>query len=199
MWVVGNEWNYNGLYVGMSFAAARDRVKQVVDIIKTQDNTRPVATIYGEIPDANTLQELSNVDVWGLNVYRGISFGDIFTSFAALSSKPMFFAEYGADAFNALVNAEDQAAQAEATTKLTEEIVSNSASQGGICLGGFVFEFADEWWKAGNPSTHDNGGSAPGGGPYPDSTFNEEWWGLVDVDRNPRQAYNAYTAVNLSK
>ena len=196
MWAVGNEWNYNGLYVGLSFEEARERVRQVVDVIKTVDQyMHPVTTIFGEVPDAYTVQVLANVDVWGLNVYNGISFGNRFDAYAAVSSKPMYFGEYGADAWNTNIGAEDQASQAQATTALTQEIVAHSTVYGGVCMGGFIFEWADEWWKAGNEFDHDTGGIAPGGGPYPDQTFNEEWWGLVDIDRNPRQAYYAYQAV----
>ncbi|MDP6215438.1 MAG: hypothetical protein QGI41_10925, partial [Acidimicrobiales bacterium] len=127
------------------------------------------------------------------NVYRGIGFGDLFDTFASRSEKPMFLGEYGADAYNANIDAEDQAAQAEATRVLTEAIVSESAVNGGPCIGGVIFEWADEWWKSnGDPNVHDTGGAAPGGGPHPDGVFNEEWWGIVDVDRVPRAAYEAY-------
>jgi len=194
MWAIGNEWNYNGLYYGMSFEASRARMKEVADLIKRFDPDHPVSTVYGELPDADTLNILSSVDVWGINAYRGIGFGNLFADWKSRSSKPMYLGEYGADAYDARFNRPGLTEQADATRQLTNEIVANSAVTGGVCIGGLVFEFADEWWKdsSGSPDVHDTGGVAPGGGPYPDMTFNEEWWGLLDIDRNPRPGWQAF-------
>jgi len=200
MWTIGNEWNYNGLYTGMSLWDAQGRMQEVASVIKQHDQEHPVACIYGEL---KTLKEVVRntpaVDVWGVNAYRGISFGNLFDQYAALSDKPLFLGEYGADAFNARIGREDQFAQAEATRRLTEEIVAHSSVSGGVCIGGFVFELADEWWKddEGSPWVHDKGGVAPGAGPYPDMIFNEEWWGLADIDRRPRMALYALGEVGI--
>jgi hypothetical protein len=170
-----------------------DRLNEAAALVKAADPTRPIATIYGEVPSAEVLAAMPLIDVWGLNVYRGISFGNLFSEWEQRSGKPMFLGEYGADAYNALLPGYDPTSQAEAVEKLTLEINAQSSAKdpSSVCSGGALFEWADEWWKAGNPAVQDSGGSAPGGGPHPDATFNEEWWGIVDIDRNPRPAYNA--------
>jgi hypothetical protein len=195
MWLVGNEWNYNGLYTGVAFNDARDRLQRIAAALHQLDPGRPVATVYGELPDAATVTSMPDVDVWGLNIYRGISFGDLFDRWPERGATPMFLSEYGADAWDARNGGmENDQAQADATLALTQEILDHSAARSdtAVTLGGTVFEWADEWWKdsQGSADQHDVGGSAPGGGPYPDQTFNEEWWGIVDIDRNPRPAYD---------
>mmetsp|Transcript_2490 Transcript_2490/g.6325 ORF Transcript_2490/g.6325 Transcript_2490/m.6325 type:complete len:341 (-) Transcript_2490:167-1189(-) len=200
MWVVGNEWNYNGLYVGLPYPVALERVKEAVKLIKENDQAHPVATVYGELPAPETLTELKDVDAWGINKYSGLDFGGLFEKWASLSDAPMFLGEYGADAYNSRTSNIDEPDQAKATTILTNQIVeASSVHPGGVCIGGIIFEFADEYWKdgAGNPNQHDVGGVSPGGGPFPDLTFNEEWWGLVDIDRNKRPALEALRLVGV--
>ena len=195
MWVLGNEWNYNGLYTGVPHDEVRARLETLASAIKAIDPSRPVSTIYGELPSTETLAAMPSIDVWGINVYRGITFGDLFDRWAERSGRPMFIGEYGADAWDARTGMENVGAQADATGMLTEAILAESTARhaDGVALGGTIFEWSDEWWKDGDgdPNVHDVGGVAPGGGPHPDMTFNEEWWGVVDVDRNPRPAYDA--------
>ncbi len=194
MWLIGNEWNYGAVEDQES---ALTHMNEAAALIREIDTSLPIATVYGELPPAEVIANMPLIDVWGVNVYSGISFGERFAEFKELSSKPFFFAEYGADAYNTLLGREDPESQAEAVLALTEEILSQSSAltPNGNCLGGTLFEWSDEWWKAGSPTSHDVGGVAPGGGPYPDLTFNEEWWGLVDVDRVPRPAYDALAAL----
>jgi len=206
MWSVGNEWNYNGLYVGMSFFDCIAKIRDVINVVRQNDANHPVSSIYGDVGKLDqAAQALPEVDVWGLNSYRGISFGNMFDEYDSKCDKPMYLGEYGADAYNANLNGgggEDREAQARATKELTEEILARtSVWNRGSCIGGFVFEFNDEWHKdnAGSPDAHDTGGVAPGGGPYPDRTFNEEWWGLVTIDREVRPAFVEYAKTALPK
>ena len=127
MWGLGNEWNYNGLYVGKTFEQSVEILKGAAVAIKAVDQQTPVATIYGGTPSQSTLDRLAVIDAWGLNVYSYDSFYGVFDTFqvnSASSPKPMFFGEYGADAYNALneVNGLDEDSQAVATTRLLNEI-----------------------------------------------------------------------------
>ncbi len=198
MWALGNEWNYNGLYVGMSFNESVSKIKEVAALIKAADPNHPIASVYGvwgdNLPSKDVIDDMADIDVWGINTYSGLNYGNILNLWKNHSTKPMFMAEYGADAWNDITDKEDLTSQALATQTLTQILMDNSVvdNEDGICSGGTIFEWADEWWKddtGAGPSTHDNGGIAPGGGPYPDQTFNEEYWGVVDIYRNPRPAY----------
>ena len=196
-WLVGNEWNLNNLGRPIGFDQAADDVEQAVRAIRMNDDTRPVSTIYGGLPSQQLLSCLSEVEAWGLNVYTGASFGDLFSHWETLSTLPMYFGEYGADAFDARVGSENESLQADIVESLTREIHANSARIDGACSGGMVFEFSDEWWKfaSGSWSVHDTSNSWENGA-YPDPGMQEEWWGLVRIDRTQREALTRYGQLN---
>ena len=78
-------------------------------------------------------------------------------------------------------------AQADANKIILDKVLSNSDKN----IGSFVFQFTDGLWKAGNPAKQDTGGSAPNsdGTPY-DGTANEEFWGIVDINRNKKITFD---------
>ncbi len=190
-YVLGNEWDYNHLYGegSLSTIETRDQINAAAALVKQADPDKIVCTIYGELGELEgMIENMPDIDMWGINAYRGIGFGDLFDAYAELGTKPMFLGEFGADAYNANIDAYDPESQAEATSALLGELTA--AFDEGKTVGGFIFEWNDEWWKdgAGSAEQQDVGGIAPGGGPYPDATFNEEWWGLVDIQRGLRPA-----------
>ncbi|MGE0324929.1 MAG: glycoside hydrolase family 2 TIM barrel-domain containing protein [Polyangiaceae bacterium] len=192
MWIVGNEWNYNALYSSHNQTEVMARLQQASQTIHGLDPNHPVATDHGEVPSAQTLATVSDPDLWALNLYPHLSFSDRFSRWANLTNKPMFVGEYGADAWNRNTNSEDQPAQAYAVELLTDEIRGQLSAYDGnkVVIGGCPYAFSDEWWKSGNPGGHDMGGF-DNGGVYPDGHATEEWWGIVDIDGNPRQAYDS--------
>jgi hypothetical protein len=200
MWLVGNEWNANRLFGTCNPALCAQRIEQVAQRIKALDPRHPVATSFaptGEIPTEQDLRQLPSVDVWGLNVYSQPGFFTRFSAWRLLAQqtglrKPFFFSEYGADAYDNRKGAADEAAQAEAVRRQTAEIRGQLSARNPAfpCLGGTVFEWNDEWWKRGDSTTQDPGGFV-NPGVAADEFANEEWWGLVDIDRRPRAAYQA--------
>lgn len=196
-WELGNEYNYHPEWFGGSLDVWYDTVKSAVAAIHAEDPDHPVATAHGEVPDAALLDALAEIDLWGLNVYRWDESHTALSDFAERSNKPVYFSELGADSYMTVdqlgyEQGENQRAQADATRKMLQNILTDSTRAAGVA----VFSFADGWWKAGQPDQQDVGGWAPGssGVPY-DATANEEYWGLVDIHRNPKEAFGVVKSV----
>lgn len=109
----------------------------------------------------------------------------------------MFLSEAGADSYMTIdkddyPKGENEKAQAAATKNILEQTFQNKA----ICSGVTLFAFTDELWKAGNPNQYDKGGWAPNssGVPY-DGTPNEEYWGIIDINKKKKEAYDVVKSI----
>ena len=81
--------------------------------MKSMDPSHPVAICNGDVLFIDIVaEECKDVDIYGTNTYRGVSFGDMLQVVKDKLNKPVLFTEFGADAFNAISNEEDQESQA---------------------------------------------------------------------------------------
>lgn len=253
MWSLGNEWNYNfGSLYGINDGSFDDSdgwlevLGPAAQEIKRLDPKHLVTTalirtlMVDEIQRSCTDQ--CGIDLWGLNVYEGESFGGLFDEWADLTlGLPFYFSEFGTDAFRSdnfdqtpsgingtcgwnpegcAVNVSgsvDESMQAAHNTGLWEEIQVRLGPQGGHCLGGIIHTWNDELYLVGNyhfglggiidydgadniPGTADDNtgydvSSSEGfilAGGHPDNVANEEYFGQVNSDRNPREVYRRF-------
>lgn len=192
-YVLGNEWNLNRLYTDnlgpagcLSVEEARDKLNAAAKLVREADRTRPVASIWSDSPGdlGVTVRAMPLVDLWGVNAYRGGSFGNLFDEYRNVlpAGVPLFIGEFGVDAYHARSPEEGLRAHADKTAVLARELHDRTAAPRGDVAGGFVFEWCDEWWKAGPEKERSH---VPGGG----GQFQEAWFGLVDTDRVCRPAY----------
>lgn len=172
--------------------------------MKKIDRSHPVAMCNGDLLFLDIIATAcKDVDIFGVNMYRGASFGDAFQRVKNEFNKPLMFTEFGADAFNAVDNEEDQQTQAYYLKENWKEIYENAAGLGkaGNSIGGFTFQFSDGWWKFGQTSNldvHDNNASWGNGGYLQDyeegeNNMNEEWFGIcAKGPTNERGLYQLY-------
>jgi hypothetical protein len=218
MYLLGNENNYGLFWEGAetedipiedrkSTVRARAMYKlfnEAAVAMKAISTNHPVAMCNGDLLFNDIIaEECKDVDIFGVNMYRGISFGDAFQRVRDELDKPILFTEFGADAFNVIENAEDQLSQAYYMVGNWKEIYENAAGLGkvGNSLGGFTFQFSDGWWKFGqtkNLDVHDNNASWSNGGYERDyevgvNNMNEEWFGIcAKGETNQRGLYQLY-------
>ena len=191
LWELGNEYNYHPEWFDNNVDNWYSALNSAADLIHKNDPSHPVATAHGELPDENALSLCPNVDIWGMNVYRWDNPEGIFSEWNSISSKPMYLSEAGADSYmaasmNGYDKGENEKAQADAIKNIIDDIFNFTD----ICSGVTLFAFADEWWKAGNNSEQNPGGWAPksSGVPY-DGAANEEYWGIVNIEREKKKAF----------
>jgi len=209
MYMMGNENNYGLFWQGAetedfpegeeqknAVGEKRGRpmyrlMNDVAKKMKEMDPNHPVAICNGDVLFIDIIaEECKDIDVYGTNTYRGESFGDLFQVVKDKLDIPVMFTEFGADAYNALAQKEDQYWQAHYNLLNWKEIYENAAGLGkvGNSIGGFTFQFSDGWWKLGfddrkDADTHETGASWSNGGYYHDTkngsnNMNEEWFGI---------------------
>ena len=96
-------------FANETWATAGDDAARWVELIERHANT-------------------SNIDLWGVNTYRGGTFGSLFTDYARASSKPLLVLEYGVDAYDMARRGENEELQAEWTRRLARELEANAAT-----------------------------------------------------------------------
>jgi len=224
LYLLGNENNYGLFWAGAETEDFPDDEKEREFIgeergrpmyrlmneatknIKAKDLSHPVAICNGDVLFLDIVaEECTDIDIYGVNAYRGISFGNIFQEVKDKLNKPIMFTEFGADAFNAIDNEEDQESQAYYVVGNWKEIYENAAGLGKAnnSIGGFTFQFSDGWWKYGfddrkNADKHDNIATWSNGGYAKDlegseNNMNEEWFGIcAKGPTNERGLYDLY-------
>jgi len=203
-WLLGNENVYGYACNANEQPEAYFKfVNEVAKIIKSIDPNHPVATCSGDILFLDKFgKNAPDIDIFGTNAYRGdYGFGAFWRQVKEQTGKPVFITEFGCPAY-AESKSLDEAEELQAQYHLGswDDIQGNMAFAGnqGNALGGVVFEWMDEWWKAYEPAIHDSKGLWTG--PFPDGYMHEEWLGMASQGdgklspflRQLRKAYYMY-------
>jgi len=210
MWCIGNELNANWMY-GQQLDDMFSLINEMALAAKQIEGRtfHPTTTALVDINFQNVIStyndRLPGLSVWGVNVYRGKTFTDLFSSYDPVSEKPLIILEFGIDAMNNNTQQEYELngapEQSEYARALWREIDQNKAT----CIGGSIMSYVDEWWKgkhAPDPlcSDHDpleHGLCGYSSRAHPDGYANEEWWGIMrtikdgsNIDKvQPRNLY----------
>jgi len=218
LFLLGNENNYGLFWRGaetenIPFADRKSTkdaffmyklFNDAVKELKSIDKNHPMAICNGDLLFSDIIaKECTDVDILGINCYRGLTFTDLYERVKNELNVPVILTEFGSDAYNTRSSIEDQEFQAQVLLSNWKEIYSNAAGMGknNNSLGGFTFQFSDGWWKTGqtiNLDEHDVTASWSNGGYGNDyvqgeNNMNEEWFGICAKGKtNERGLYELY-------
>ncbi len=195
MWVLGNENNYGGVHgivggVGNAGQHPDEYYRFINELamwIHREDPDHPVAIGNGEWLFLDRIAaHAPAIDIFGANMYRGShGFGrSFFEAVKRTLDRPVLVTEFGCPAYQ-LGQPREIAERDQALYHLGNwvDLADNMAGRGvGNAIGGVVFEWSDEWWKAGQPprflpAVQETVYNWPG--PFPGGHMFEEWLGVV--------------------
>ena len=97
---------------------------------------------------------MTSLDVWGINVFRGKTLGDFYSTYENASTKPVFITELGFPAStrpggNPQVMPDNAAEVGDYAEDVLVEVEKNSSQEDASdpVAGVFWFMWCDEWWK----------------------------------------------------
>ena len=99
LWELGNEYNYHPEWFDGDIKKWYTIVNQAAKAIHQIDGNHPVSTAHGELPDSLAFSMCTDLDLWGLNVYRWDNPHALFEQWEELSYKPLYFSEAGSDSY----------------------------------------------------------------------------------------------------
>ncbi|MEI6631188.1 MAG: hypothetical protein WCL25_01065, partial [bacterium] len=204
MWEFGNEPNYTPLnYGGGDVTTWYSILEATAQETRRIDPHHPVSSTFGytsgtDVCGFSSCQEgligfrqavslAPSVQVWGLNIYNWDNLSAAVAEARTATNKPIYISETGADSYDTNAGAEDRQAQADAAVAIWRSL------DGSGVVGVTYMTWRDEWWKAGNPTEHNQGGawfaiSNDGFG-------NEEYFGWVDIHGQPKPVLAAMGAI----
>ncbi len=205
IWVLGDENNNSVNLSPMTDTQMFQFYQTVIAYEKTNaDNTHPYSVALVNNNDINNTALTSlvtSIDIWSVNVYlstSGVWNSNVITPYNL--SQPLLITEFGNDAYNNNTGTEDDADQAAFFSDVWPNAIGANLSAlnaSNKLLGGCVFEWNDEWWKCGTPSTQGSCGETLS--VLPDNYGNEAWFGLstaLPIDNSgPRTYRTAYTTL----
>jgi len=195
MWAIGDGLNARNGY-GEKLRDLFTLINEMAKEARAEEGVKfhPVTISLADLDLIDTVSTfeplMPDVDIWGVSINRGDSFGTLFRDFKKVSAKPLLIMGFGIDAYDERAGDEyeniGEPYQATYAESLWKEIEINSD----VCMGGLIRSYSDEWWlgKYGNtlegcpdddPLVH-----SPCGHPSssdPDGFVNYEWFGVMRV------------------
>lgn len=194
MWILGNENNYSWTSTNAETesVAYYQFLNSLAAMIKTLDPNHPVAIANGEILFLSTMTvQSNNVDIFGLNSYRGpdtfTGFGTLWTDVSTVWNRPVLLTEYGNGALTYWTASGcgggggciDEDWESRTALSYACDIEAHRAGrlEPQNAIGGFYFQWMDAWWNGSTGVCSQGAGNLS---PY-QRQLKRVWWTLQAI------------------